>query len=216
VGSEAEFDRTWIVRGQTVGLTAFTRGEYIEQWDRINDPVLAMLSGLQTTTIPPRQQGLPPVMPEHRDAVVEFSMANRAAYIFAVRVLADGRLIGEAWWRGISWPNASAELSMQIYSESDRGKGYATEAVPLMCAYAFDVLGLRRLTLHALVINEAVMRIADRIGESVGARRVGIEREAWWAFGRPRDVLIMDLLRHEFPPHPATAIFRLDEASGAD
>jgi hypothetical protein len=42
----------------------------------------------------------------------------------------------------------------------------------------------------------------------VGGRLVGIEREAEWAFGARRDRMVMECVREDFPPHPATAHLR--------
>jgi RimJ/RimL family protein N-acetyltransferase len=75
-----------------------------------------------------------------------------------------------------------------------QGNGYATEAAELLVEYAFDELGLHRVTAQALEPNEASCRVLERVGFThegtqrecdivdgsyVGQRLYGLLREEW-------------------------------------
>jgi RimJ/RimL family protein N-acetyltransferase len=61
------------------------------------------------------------------------------------------------------------ELGIKIGPEDLRGRGYATEAVSLLVAYAFDALGLRTVRGSTLAHNERMRRVFEKNGfEFVG------------------------------------------------
>ena len=203
----AEQSIAWILKGERVGLSAPERGEFVERWRLFNDPVLAWLFGYQTTVNSPMAPSMPPFLREQREGHYE-RMLQRDPITFDIRLLSDGRCIGEASWRRIGWPAASADLALAIYLPEDRGQGYGSEAAPLMAAYAIDVLGLHRLTFRSLSVNEGVAGALAKAGERYGVREVGVEKEALWAFGRFQDLRLGEVLARDFPPHPATAHLR--------
>ena len=146
--------------------------------------------------------------PEYREALYEEHVARRVL-CFEVRLAdGDGRCIGEAYLADLTWPRASGELCVAIFSPDDRRQGYGTEAATLVCAYAFDGLGLNRISLRFPVENVAATQATERAGPDLRARKVGVEREAEWVFGRHGDVAVWEVLRSDFPPHPATAELR--------
>lgn len=60
-------------------------------------------------------------------------------------------------------PRTEAEIGY-IFDPAYGGRGYATEAVTAMVAYAFDRLGLRRLTAGCFAGNLASVRILEKAG----------------------------------------------------
>ena len=171
---------TWLARGHGVGLVAPRREEFIDRWVDYNDPRLSMLTAFPTSRSALGAPLKPPVAREHREALWE-AVCARAILAFDLRVVEDGRFVGEA---GLS--------------------------VLLLTAYAFDALGLERILIRYLSVNEAVVRATERTAAAVGGRLVGIEREAEWAFGAHRDRMVMECVREDFPPHPATAQLRAE------
>jgi RimJ/RimL family protein N-acetyltransferase len=200
-------ERTWIVVGERVGLTALVRDDFIDRWDLYNDPELGMLLTFPTTTSSPTGPAKPPVTRDVREAVWQLIM-KRELLGFEIRTVEDQRFIGECSLSRITWPRGSAEVAVAVFDPDDRGRGYGSEAAMLLVAYGFDGCGLHRVTLRYLAINEAVVRACEREAEAVGGRIVGIEREAEWAFGARQDCIILEILRSDFPPHPATARLR--------
>jgi ribosomal-protein-alanine N-acetyltransferase len=200
--------RAVIVAGEHVALTAPEREEFAERWPLFNDPVSAMLVGAPTHAHGVHVWQMPPVSREHREALYAEHVARRTLCFEIREGDGDGRCVGEAYLSDITWPRASGELSVAILSADDRGKGLGSEAAILACAYAFDGLGLNRVSGRFPVDNVAAAAAAKRAGAGVGARQVGIERRSEWAFGRHADVAVWEVLRADFPPQAATAELR--------
>jgi len=200
-------DRTWIVCGERVGLTALMREEFLARWDMYNDPSLGMLLTWPTTGAARTSPIRAPVTIEDREAVWEY-VSSRSVRGFEIRAVEDQRLVGECSLGGISWPTASAEVAVAIIDPADRGRGLGTEAVTLLVAYGFDGLGLHRVTLRYLASNEAAVQAIANGAEAVGGRVVGVERDAAWAYGSHQDCVLLEILCSDFPPHPATAHLR--------
>jgi len=196
-----------LVRGDRVGLAAPEREEFVERWIDYNDPRLSMLTAFPTSRSAVGAPLKPPVAREHREALWN-AVCARLILAFDLRAVEDGRFLGEAGLSGIDWPRASADIAVCIFDPVERARGYGTEAVLLLLAYGFDALGLARMVIRYLSVNAAVVRATERAGAAVGARLVGIEREAEWAFGGRRDRMVMECVREDFPPHPATAHLR--------
>ena len=200
--------RASIVAGESVVLTAPRREEFVARWQLFNDPVLAMMLGSPALSHGIHVRTMPPVTLEHREALYEEHVARRIL-CFEVRI-ADGdrRCVGEAYLADLTWPRASGELSVAILSADDRRQGFGTEAAGLVCAYAFDGLGLNRMSLRFPAENVAATAATERAAPGLGARKVGVEQQAEWVFGRHADVAVWEVLRADFPPHPATAELR--------
>jgi [ribosomal protein S5]-alanine N-acetyltransferase len=88
------------------------------------------------------------------------------------------------------------ELSYQIYEQSERGKGYATEAVNLLVRYLFDRLKTCRIRLIIHPQNCASRRVAEKCGFT----HEGTARCAWYHLGRHHDVEVYAILRDEVKP----------------
>jgi RimJ/RimL family protein N-acetyltransferase len=200
-------DRTWIVVGERVGLTALVRETFIDRWDLYNDPEIGMLLSFPTTPTSGWGPAKPPITRDNREALWDL-IVRRELLGFEIRTVEDQRFVGECSLSRIAWPRGSAEIAVGIFDRTDRGRGYGSEAGMLLAAYGFDGCGLHRLILRYLAVNEAAVRACEREAELAGGRIVGVEREAEWAFGARQDCLIMEILRSDFPPHPATAHLR--------
>src|SRR5436309_9142201 len=77
---------------------------------------------------------------------------------------ADGRTIGITALHGIDWINRHATSGTLIGDRSQWGKGYASEAVRLRTAYAFDDLGLERVETESFALNTGMHRALERSG----------------------------------------------------
>ena len=56
------------------------------------------------------------------------------------------------------------EVGYVIYEKSNRGKGYATDALKLLVDYLFDTRDINRLELSIRTINPASRRVAQKSG----------------------------------------------------
>jgi len=195
----------WLAKGEMVGLTAPDREDFVDRWDRYNDPRIGMLAAFQTAGAAAIYK--PPLTREHRESVWQAVLEERLI-AFDIRAVDDRRFVGEAGLARAVWPRGSADIAVALFDPEDRGRGYGTEAVVLLLAYGFDGLHLNRMVLRYLNVNEAVVQAVERSAAAAGARLVGVEREAEWAYGARRDRMIVEVLREKFPPHPATAHLR--------
>jgi RimJ/RimL family protein N-acetyltransferase len=74
-----------------------------------------------------------------------------------------GTLLGSTALMRPAWEHARAEVGYWLTREA-RGRGHATRAVRLLCAWGFATLGLERITLFAATGNLASQRVAERAG----------------------------------------------------
>lgn len=204
-------ERTWIVLGERVGLTALQREEFIARWDVYNDASLGMMLTHPTSPASSNAPAKAPVTRDDREAIWEWVSAPSVRG-FEIRAAEDQRFVGECSLSGITWPAGCAEVAVAVIDPADRGRGFGTEAVRLMLAYGFDGLGLHRVTMRYLAANDAAVQAIANHADSAGARVVGVEREAAWAYGGHQDCVLLEVLASDFPPHPATTHLR--EAPG--
>lgn len=78
--------------------------------------------------------------------------------------------------------------------EEHRGAGYATEAVSLVVRYAFDELGLHRITAEVFEGNDASTSLLDRLGFV----HEGTLRENRFSDGSYEDTQLFGLLRGDW------------------
>ncbi len=79
-------------------------------------------------------------------------------------------------------------------AKSAWGKGYASEAVARLIAYAFEDLELHRLEADVDPRNEPSLRLLERLG----FRREGFLRERYHLAGEIQDSVMLGLLRREW------------------
>ncbi|MGH3332596.1 MAG: GNAT family N-acetyltransferase [Nocardioidaceae bacterium] len=101
-----------------------------------------------------------------------------------VAVVLDGVVIGTVFLDVVDGmgqpgmpPRTEAELGY-IFDPAYGGHGYATEAVAAMVAYAFDGLGVRRVTAGCFADNLASVRILEKVGMRREQHGVG---DSWQA-----------------------------------
>lgn len=81
------------------------------------------------------------------------------------------------------------EVGIAIRKEY-RGRGYAADALQLLCEYAFEFLSLAQLYAHVAVDNEACLQLFL----SAGFVRCGVLRNWLYVGGCPKDALLLQRL----------------------
>jgi RimJ/RimL family protein N-acetyltransferase len=200
--------RAVIVAGDRVALTAPEREEFVARWEMLGDPLDAMLEGSPAIAHSGYTRTMPPATREQREALYGQHVARTILCFDAREGGAEGRCVAEAHLCEITWPRASGDLGVVVFAREDRRKGFGYETAALVCAYAFDGLGLNRITWRFPVANTAAAALSQRAARELGAREVGTMREAEWVGGAHADAALWELLRGDFPPHPATAELR--------
>jgi RimJ/RimL family protein N-acetyltransferase len=114
--------------------------------------------------------------------------------VFSVVELATGGLAGDALLWDIDPHNRSAHVGISL-RPSCRSRGLGTDAVLVLCRYAFAIRGLHRLQMETLTDNEAVIRIAQQAGFT----REGVLRGSDWVNGAFADSVIFGRLDSDRP-----------------
>jgi len=110
-------------------------------------------------------------------------------------LLADGTPVGIATYLRIDHANGTAEVGYISYSTALQRTTAATEAMYLMAAHAFDVVGVRRYEWKCDALNAASRRAAARLGFTYE----GTFRQAVVTKGRNRDTAWFAITDAEWP-----------------
>lgn len=106
----------------------------------------------------------------------------------------DDAFVGELALTGFDPDNEVVAIRIALASTDLRGKGYGSEAMRLVLAHAFDVIGIHRVELDVYAYNEGAIRTYERLGFV----REGRLREVLLWDGERHDALVMALLRPEW------------------
>jgi RimJ/RimL family protein N-acetyltransferase len=122
---------------------------------------------------------------------------------FTIVERATGEPVGLVSLHSIDWRNGSARHGIKLHP-SAQGRGLAFDACMARNAWAFFVVGLRRLDAAVLDFNVSSQRLYVRLGYSLeGRRRQAIHRNGGWC-----DLLVYGLLRSEAETMPEMAEYR--------
>ncbi len=90
-----------------------------------------------------------------------------------------------------------ADIGIMIGRKDLWGRGLATDAIATICAYLFEIEGLRRLTAGSMATNPGMIRVFEKLG----FRREGVFREQDRISDRDYcDHIHLGCLRAEFIP----------------
>lgn len=115
---------------------------------------------------------------------------------YAIVEKGSDELLGNCGLMDVSAVHRSAEVGIFLGEEGRRGKGYGSEALRLLCDYAFNILNLESLSLRVYDFN---LR-AQAAYRKAGFKEAGRLRKAHFYGGEYHDILVMDLLAEEFGP----------------
>lgn len=137
---------------------------------------------------------LRPARPRGPESVMENTVeSGEKNVLFGIRTLAEDKLIGF----GELDPNRRDQycwLGIGIGNREYWGKGYGTDAVRLLVAYAFRELNLYRVSLSVFEYNERAIRAYEKAGfVHEGRQRATIYRD-----GQRFDMLMMGILRPDW------------------
>lgn len=116
--------------------------------------------------------------------------------LFGIRTLAEDRLIGFVELNGFDWAARCAWVGIGIGLPEYWGKGYGTEAMNLLAAYAFETVNLNRVNLTVFGYNERAYHAYLKCGfkEEGRVRQLLLRNNQRW------DMIFMGLLREEWKP----------------
>src|SRR5262245_20366482 len=146
------------------------------------------------------------------DAMFDEAFAQRDAgrqFPFAVRQLADGRLVGSTSYLDIMPRHKRVEIGSTWYAPDVWGTRVNPDCKLLWLEHAFDVLGVNRVALVTDLLNERSQRAIAKLG----AVREGVLRAHMVSQGgRIRDSVVFSITTAEWPQVKAGLLARLAKA----
>jgi len=138
---------------------------------------------------------LSPAMVRKQYESVEKKMEeDKNLFYFTVRARDDDRLIGKAVVEWIDWTNGNGLIRLGIGAETDRRKGYGSQALRMLLRYSFSELNLYRVTAVVPAYNEGALRLFQKFGFMEEVRR----RKALHRDGTFWDIVSYGLLNSEW------------------
>lgn len=178
-------NQAYFLRGKSLGLRSLCKadvnGDYLV-W--LNDPEVNSFSGRRFKPV--------------SEAEIERYLASQSAdsQILAVCLAGSGLHIGNIKYGPIDWPNRCAEIEILIGNRSQWGKGFATEAIYLVCQHLFGTLRLHRV--DAKTANPAFARAVEKLGW----KKEGCLRERFLTKSGYVDYMLFSTLESEFLDQP--------------
>jgi len=114
--------------------------------------------------------------------------------MFAVVERNSGRYIGNVKLGPIDWINRNAEYGRLIGEKMAHGKGYGSELTRLLLRYAFNSLGLHKVTAGVVQGNLAAMKS----NQNAGLEIEGTIKDGTFLGGRFKDVLRMGITKTQW------------------
>jgi len=108
----------------------------------------------------------------------------------------DGlRVLGDCGYHTWFPDHCRAEIGYSLMQETDRRKGYMSEAIKEVLNYGFTVMNLNRV--EALIAPDNIASL--KVVESMGFKQEGTLREHYFTNNRFEDSVLYALLKSEFP-----------------
>ena len=113
---------------------------------------------------------------------------------FAIHREDEEKPLGVIGLTNISEEKSSADLTVIVGSVEDRNKGLGTAAIRAILRYAFEDLGLERVSLSVFEFNEPAIHAYEKLGfKREGRMQRAIQRD-----GAVYDVILMRMLADEW------------------
>ncbi len=177
-----------MITGERIILRAWERADLDTFWRWFNDAeITAMVMGNSFPSLTRDQEAR--FFDEGVDEPYRWSIVTRA----------EGRLIGNCDLHGISWEHRCAEVGIVIGEKDCWSQGYGREALGLLLKIGFVGMGLNRVWLRHVDVNER----AHRSYLAAGFRDEGRFRQANYLAGAYHDDVIMSVLADEYAQRQA-------------
>ena len=119
---------------------------------------------------------------------------RKRRYLWAITLHSEMLVhIGNITLGPVNWRHQHADISLMIGRKDKWRKGYASEALNLVVVYAFNTLGLRKLTASIMEGNGASLALFYK----AGFRKEGILRKQRWCEGEWQNEVVLGLLVNE-------------------
>lgn len=173
------------LRGVHVYLREVRLSDVNENYHRwLNDPEVTRFLEIRYT----------PHSLENIRTFVQRLDGNRDEVFMAICLDEEDRHIGNIKLGPINWVHRYGDISLLIGEKDCWGKGYAREAITLVCQFAFGTLNLRKVNAGCYAANLGSMRAFQK----VGFHQEGTLRGQFQVDGKAVDHVLLGLLADEF------------------
>lgn len=145
-----------------------------------------------------------PITPAKQEAWFNSLSDKERQYFVLVKIeqlenhpIFTGTEIGMVRMDEIDFINRSCRVGIDIF-KNHRGNRYSYNGWDLVLKYCFDELGVNRVWLLVLEINDVAIRVYNKLGFV----KEGAMRQAIFRGGRFLDYVMMSILREEFHNDP--------------
>jgi RimJ/RimL family protein N-acetyltransferase len=171
-----------MIAGQTISLRPLERRHMHVTRAWANDSLLARLMDRAR-----------PVSEEEHERWFSALHEQTDCVYFAIETKTDERHIGNVWLWAIDERHRKAELRIVIGEHDHLGRGIGTEAISLLCSYAFERLSLHKVYAYVLAINPRARRAFEKAGFALE----GTLKEDRLVDGQYTDVYIMGRINEQ-------------------
>lgn len=112
----------------------------------------------------------------------------------AICLKENGQYIGNVYLTDIDYVNRKATSHVMIGNKSYWNNGYASEAINLLLTYAFNELGLHRISAQVLESNIGSLKMVKKCGYI----EEGVLRDSVWKNGRFQNQVILSITDSDF------------------
>lgn len=124
------------------------------------------------------------------------NLAKRGDSAAFFSIFVNEKLIGSIEIRNIQWIHGTATTGTLIGEKEYRGKGYGSKAKMLLLYYAFNTLGLRKISSEVIAFNERSRRYAVRCGY----KEEGRLKDQDFNDGKYHDRILMSIFKEDWLP----------------
>ena len=172
------------ITGDRIILREYREDDIIHIYNWTRDIITTKWMGRKFRT--PRsldkiENGVRNVISEPPEDGIFFVIADRDTEVY----------IGGIDLTSIDWIDKNGVLSIAIAENSNRNKGFATEAMKLLLDYAFNKLHLHKIELGVYSDNKAAVRCYEKLGFNIE----GTLKDHMLVDGKYRDLLQMGLIK---------------------
>lgn len=172
-----------MIPGKRINLWGIEKADLLQNYLWGNDPEILKLTGID------------PIPKTETDIERWYtSICNDPNNITLAIKMQDGTYIGNIGLANIDWRSRKAEIGIVIGHRQSRKMGFGTEAVEMICRFAFEELGFHRIYCNLIPFNTA----SEKLFEKCGFTKEGTERESYYTWGRWWDLVTYSILDREF------------------
>lgn len=130
---------------------------------------------------------------EQIHSYIEGKSHDPSSVLLLIALKESDEIIGDIALQDIDTTNRSCNIRLAI-DQNHQGKGFGSEALPLMLDYGFGVLNLHRIELEVYAYNDRAIHVYEKLG----FQKEGVQRDYLFYNHKYHDCIKMSILEDEF------------------